>query len=182
MNGRSVGWLARQARAAPSRKEELQHRFSYFCDNPSSRLSLMLKTFAHKEVAHRLYKIGFPSICLLGEEGAQGGPAFQVGSVLPVHSLIAVECAAVLPSSVIDHIFIPNLPSWMACYVFCICLLTYKDQKYKSVELGVSINRCTECKKSNQESGDLRAPFLIHTGEKPIQLPDPIQEHAFRHK
>ena len=136
MNGRSVGWLARQARAAPSRKEEPQHRFSYFCDNPSSRLSLMLKTFAHKEVAHRLYKIGFPSICLLGEEGAQGGPAFQVGSVLPVHSLIAVECAAVLPSSVMDHIFIPNLPSWMACYVFCICLLTYKDQKYKSVELG----------------------------------------------
>ena len=49
MNGGLVGWLARQARAAPSRKEEPQHRFSYFCDNPSSRLSLMLNPFAHKE-------------------------------------------------------------------------------------------------------------------------------------
>ena len=26
--------------------------------------------------------------------------------------------------------------SRLPCYVFCICLLTYKDQKYKSVELG----------------------------------------------
>ena len=41
---------------------------------------------------------------------------------------------------------------------------------------------CTECKKSDQESGDLRAHFLIHTGEKLIQLQDPIQEHTLRHK
>ena len=47
---------------------------------------------------------------------------------------------------------------------------------------GEKSHRCTQCKKTNQESGDLRAHFLIHTGEKLIQLPDPIQEHTLRHK
>ena len=47
---------------------------------------------------------------------------------------------------------------------------------------GEKSHRCTQCKKTNQESGDLRAHFLIHTGEKLIQLPNPIQEHTLRHK
>ena len=47
---------------------------------------------------------------------------------------------------------------------------------------GERSHRCTECEKSIQEGSDLRSHLLIHTGEKPIQLPDPNQEHALQHK
>ena len=41
---------------------------------------------------------------------------------------------------------------------------------------------CRECEKSIQAGSDLRFHLLIHTGVKPILLPDPNQEHALRHK
>ena len=47
---------------------------------------------------------------------------------------------------------------------------------------GERSHRCTKCEKSIQEGSDLRSHLLIHTGEKPIQLPDPNQEHALRHR
>ena len=36
--------------------------------------------------------------------------------------------------------------------------------------------------KSSQGVGDLRAHLFIRTGEKPIKLADPNEEHALRHK
>ena len=40
------------------------------------------------------------------------------------------------PRQILILITIVSMASRLPCYVFCICLLTNKYQKYKSVELG----------------------------------------------
>ena len=70
------------------------------------------------------------------------------------------------PSIIITLVNIITIVSRLPCYVFCICLLTYKYQKYKSVELGDQLHH----RHHQHDWDDWRVSWIV-------QVQDAVHDH-----